>query len=52
MGGADAEVVHAAGVADADFAEGVELALQVREGSGWRLPGQPAFLGLVEPLVF
>ena len=98
VGGADAEVVHAAGVADADLAagvdmvitqpvvavrggcgasfgqgpvglagsgtlqcpvravlvvvlaEGIQLALQVWQGGGGRLLGQPAFLGLEEPL--
>ena len=30
------------------LAEDVELALQVAQGGGGRLPGQPAFLGLVE----
>jgi hypothetical protein len=30
------------------LAEDVELVLQVRQGGGGRLPGQPAFLGLVE----
>jgi hypothetical protein len=98
VGGADTQVVHAAGPADADLAagvdvvitqpvvapgggcraslgqgpvglargsalqgpvgavfvvvlaEGVELALQAVKGGGGRLPGQPAFLGLVESL--
>ena len=32
------------------LAEDVELVLQAGQGAGGRLPGQPAFLGLVEPL--
>jgi hypothetical protein len=32
------------------LAEGVELALQAVQGGSGRLPGQPAFLGLVESL--
>jgi hypothetical protein len=32
------------------LAEGVELVLQAGQGGGGRLPVQPAFLGLVEPL--